>query len=214
MFTGIIQEQGTVVVVERSRGLVRLAVEASQTAARVRPLESVAVNGVCLSAISVKPPVIQFEIIPETQDVTTLGALRRGARVNLEPSLLLTDRLNGHVVLGHVDGVGKVVESRQVAGERILEIRVAPELRQQLVSKGPVTLDGVSLTVGRTLTRSTFAVHLIPETLRQTTLATKTAGERVNIEIDYLAKLVREALRRRSSAPTQARTRRTTARVR
>lgn len=208
MFTGIIHEQGTVAAVERLRGLVRLTVDAPRTAPRVRPLESVAVNGVCLSVVSVTPPAIRFELIPETQEVTALGALRCGARVNLEPSLSLTDRLNGHVVLGHVDGVATVIASRQVSGERVLELRVSAELGACLVSKGPVTLEGVSLTVGRTPTPTTFAVHVIPETLRHTTLAAKTAGDRLNVEIDYLAKLVRQAVRGRPPAPPRPRARR------
>ena len=189
MFTGIVQEIGTVAKVERPRGLIRLTVTAPKTAGRIQRLESVAVNGVCLTAVSVRPPAITFEAIGETQRVTTLGAARRGGRVNLEPSLRLTDRLNGHVVMGHVDGVGTVVARRERPAELALTVRVGPFVRRFLVPKGPVTLDGVSLTVGRTVTGSAFTVHLIPETLRQTTLRALAAGDRVNVEADYLAKL-------------------------
>ena len=132
------------------------------------------------------------------QRVTTLGALRRGEPVHLEPSLTLTDRLGGQLLFGHVDGVGTITRRRPLAGEVGLEIRVGPRLRRLLVPKGPVAVDGVSLTVGERLTASTFSVHLIPETLRQTTLRRLAAGDRVNIELDYFAKLIRQFLRTRT----------------
>jgi riboflavin synthase len=195
MFTGIIREIGTVARRERSRGVIRVTIAAPRTARRVQRLESVAVNGVCLSVVAVRRDTLLVEVIRETQRLTTLGSLERGSRVNLEPSLSLTDRLNGHVVLGHVDGTGAVSARRAQAGELVLTIRLASALRRRLVPKGPVTVDGVSLTVGRSLTPSTFSVHLIPETLRQTTLASRRVGDRVNIEVDYFAKLVQQFLR-------------------
>lgn len=125
MFTGIIQEIGTVASVGYSKGLVQLAIHAPKTASRVQRLESVSVNGACLSIVDLRRETLLFEVIRETQRVTTLGFLRRGDRVNLEPSLLLSDRLNGHIVLGHVDGMGRVVKRRQLAGELAFEIRLA-----------------------------------------------------------------------------------------
>jgi len=195
MFTGIIRELGTVARVERSRGLLRLTIHAPKTASRIERLESVAVNGVCLSVVDVRQGTCAFEVIPETQRLSTLGRLRRGDRLNVEPSLSVTDRFNGHVVLGHVDGMGTVVKRWQLAGERILEIRVTPSLRALLVSKGPVAIDGVSLTIGRVVGRSAFTIHLIPETLRHTTLNERTVGARVNVELDYIAKLIRQYVR-------------------
>ena len=192
MFTGIVQELGIVGRVERSKGLTRLSVHAPKTASRVRRLESVAVNGVCLSVVDVNRQAMVFEVIPETQRLTTLGTLRSGQRVHLEPSLSVTDRLGGHLVFGHVDAVGTVVKRRQAPGELVVEIRVAPSVRKLLVPKGPVAVDGVSLTVGASLTASTFAIHLIPETLRGTELSFRKAGERVNVELDYFAKLIRQ----------------------
>ena len=189
MFTGIVQEMGTVSRIQRANGVVRLTVDAPKTAATVHPLESVAVNGVCLSGVARRSPSLAFEMIAETQRLTTLGALRAGERVNLEPSLRLSDRLNGHLVFGHVDGIGTVTARRQLSGETVLQIAVPRRLGSYLVSKGPVTLDGISLTVGRVPTASSFTVHLIPETLRQTTLAGRHAGARVNVEVDYFAKL-------------------------
>ena len=194
MFTGIIQELGTVWRVERSRGLSRLTVAAPAVAARVRILESVAVNGVCLTVVDVRRPAMTFELIGHTQRLTTLGALRRGERVHVEPSLSLSDRLSGHLVFGHVDGLGAVVKRRQHAGELVLELRVPEALRRLVVPKGPVAVDGVSLTVGDTPTRLTFTVHLIPETLRQTALRGRKVHDRVNVEVDYFAKLVAQLI--------------------
>ncbi len=190
MFTGIIQEVGTLGRMERSGGLVRLTVHAPKTASRVRPLESVAVDGVCLTVVRVREAALTFEVIRETQTLTSLGHLRTGDRINLEPSLSVTDRFNGHILFGHIDGVGTVIRRRQLMGELILEIRLAPVLRKFLVPKGPVTVDGVSVTVGKDVGASTFTVHLIPETLRQTTLGSRNIGNRVNLELDYFAKLI------------------------
>ena len=194
MFTGIIQELGTVSRIARTKGVVRLSVHAPHAASRIQRLESVAVNGVCLSVVDVRRPTLMFEMIPETLRRTSLGRLRSGDRVHLEPSLSVSDRLNGHLVFGHVDGTATIVRQRQRPGELILTLRVAPALRRFLVPKGPITVDGVSLTVGDAPTASTVTVHLIPETLRQTTLGRRRVGERVNIEVDYLAKLVTQFL--------------------
>jgi riboflavin synthase len=196
MFTGIVREMGTVERIERRKGLVRLAILAPNTAAQVGRLESVLVNGACLSVVDVTRRTIVFEAIPETQRLTSLGTLRRGDRVHLEPSLTLSDRVHGHIVFGHVDGMASVVTRRQLSGELVCELRVPAYLRTFLVPKGPVTVDGVSLTVGR-VTRSTFTIHLIPETLRQTTLSTRQVGDKVNIELDYIAKLVHQFMGRR-----------------
>lgn len=190
MFTGIIREIGTVVRRERRGGVIRLSVGAPATAARVEPLESVSVNGVCLSVVQVRQGSLIFEVIPETQRLTGLSTVRAGTRVNLEPSLSVADRLGGQLLFGHVDGLGHIVRCRQASGERVLEIRVGPALRRFLVLKGPVALDGVSLTVGRLLKPGLFAVHLIPETLRRTTLSVRKAGDAVNVELDYIAKLI------------------------
>ena len=199
MFTGIVHEVGTVVGVERSRQLVRLTVAAPKTAARLESLDSVAVHGVCLTVIERAQGAMRFEVIPETQQVTTLGTIRRGDRVHLEPSLRLCDRLGGHVLLGHVDGTGTILTRQERGGALVWRLRVAQALRRLLVPKGPVALDGVSLTVGGALTGATVTVHLIPETLRQTTFAARRVGDRVNIELDYLAKLVRHFLHQRST---------------
>lgn len=198
MFTGIIRELGTVERITRAQGITRLAIRAPGIALRVQRLESISINGVCLSVVDIRQQMLVFEMITETQRLTTLAALRTGNRVHLEPSLSITDRLNGHIVFGHVDGLGKIVKRRDLKGELILEIRIPTSLRPFLVSKGPVAVDGVSLTVGKTLTASTFTIHLIPETLRTTTLRSRTVGDRVNVELDYFAKLVHQFLSSRN----------------
>jgi riboflavin synthase len=204
MFTGIVREIGTVTRVKRGSGIIRLAVQAPRIAALVQPMESIAVNGVCLTVVAARAGVFDVEMIPQTQRLTSLPSLRAGMRLNLEPSLGMTDRFNGHVVLGHVDGVGRVRARRQIKGELILEIGIERRLRAYLVPKGPVAVDGVSLTVGSVLTQASFRIHLIPETLRRTTLAQRQLGDGVNIEIDYFAKLVRQVLRANAAASFQA----------
>lgn len=204
MFTGIVQEIGTVARVQRANGLLRLVVLAPKTAAKVANLESVAVDGVCLSVVSVRQGTVTFEVIPQTQRLTALGALRRGDRVNVEPSLTLTDRLSGHIVFGHIDATGRVTGRVQRAGERVLTIRFPAALRRFLIAKGPVTLDGVSLTVAKVLRGSSLTVHLIPETLHQTTLGERRIGERVNLELDYFAKLIEQFVKRHGAARVRA----------
>ena len=204
MFTGIIRELGTVDRVERATGLIRLAVYAPKTAQRLEPMESVAVDGVCLTVVAIRRRMILFEAIPETQRMTTLGTLRSGDRVHLEPSLALSDRLGGHLLLGHVDGLGTVIRRRQRSGELALDIRVPPRALALLVPKGPVAVNGVSLTVGD-IGRSACTIHLIPETLRRTALGDLEAGDGVNIEVDYMAKLVRHFLDHATYATLSAR---------
>ncbi len=190
MFTGIIREIGTVGRVQRSGGILFLEIHAPKTAAHVEPLESVAVNGVCLTAVRVERSIVGVEVIGESQRCTTLGRLRAGDRVHVEPSLRLSDRLSGHVVLGHVDGTGTIVKRAQRAGALVLTIRADAAARRLLVPKGPIAVDGVSLTVGPQVRGGMFTIHLIPETLRHTMLATRRQGDRVNVEADYLAKVV------------------------
>ena len=196
MFTGIVQDIGTVVERRASDGVLRLRIQAPKTVEGLSLGASVAVNGVCLTAVRVQAGTFTVEAIPETARATNIGRLAAGSRVNLERSLRLSDRLDGHLVLGHVDGAGKIVRVRPAAGQLQLEIRLERSLARFLVPKGPVTVDGVSLTVGPAVSRGTFSVFLIPETLRQTVLSQRKAGDLVNLELDYVAKLVLQ--RRRS----------------
>jgi len=198
LFTGIVETTGEVLA--RKAGLLRLR--------PARPLkgpaagESIAVNGVCLTLDRVMKGELEFRLLPETLRATTLGGLKPGRRVNLERSLRAGGRVGGHWVLGHVDGKGRVATRRQVKGTLTLEISLPPALGALLVPKGPVTVDGVSLTIDLPVpgtrrvpgTDVRFSVHLVRYTLSATTLAEKKPGDEVNLEMDPVAKILRGML--------------------
>jgi riboflavin synthase len=186
MFTGIVREIGTVARVERSEDGARLRVGA-ELAGGLKPGDSVAVNGACLTAVDASGEAFEAEVMNQTLTLTTLGELEPGDQVNLEPPLRAGDPLGGHLVQGHVDGTGRV---DSVAGDgfaRRVEVAVPPELRRFIVERGSVAVDGVSLTVAG-LTEAGFEASLIPETLERTTLSRVTGGSRVNLEMDVIAR--------------------------
>jgi riboflavin synthase len=193
VFTGIIRERGHVAAVDHGAAGVRLSVEAPATAGQVAIGDSVAVNGVCLTAVTADGGVLVFDAVPETIQRSSLGGLEPGDEVNVEPALRVGEPLGGHYVQGHVDGVGRV---RSVASEDD-DVRVwidaAPELLRYLVEKGSVTLEGVALTVTH-VDEDGFAVALVPHTLAVTTLSSLAAGDPVNLEVDVLAKYVERLL--------------------
>ncbi len=192
MFTGLIAAVGNVTEVEQDGEGATLTI-ASGLAGELREGDSIAVNGVCLTATDVRDESFRAQAMIETLERSALGALQAGARVNLELALRVQDRLGGHVVQGHVDGTGTVLATRAEGFARVLEIELEPRLARYLVEKGSVTLDGVSLTVSA-LSDDGFSVSLIPETLQRTTLGAVREGERVNIEVDILAKHVERLL--------------------
>lgn len=200
MFTGIVRELGTVAAVKRGREGDRLSIHAPKTAPRLAVGESLAVNGVCLSVVGIRDGALEFDVIPETRRRTNLGRLSSGDRVNLEHSLTLSDRLSGHLVLGHVDGMGRVLRVDNAKGETHVTIRIDRAVRRYLVPKGSIAVDGVSLTVGPTLSPTAFSVFLIPETRTQTTLGLRRVGDLVNIEADYFAKLILQRWQQRPDA--------------
>jgi riboflavin synthase len=165
-------------------------------AEELAPGDSVAVNGVCLTAAAVDGDTFTAQAIEETLRRTSLGGLRAGASVNLELPLRAGERLGGHVVQGHVDGTGTVRATREDGFARVLEIDLEPQLGRYLVEKGSVALDGVSLTVSA-LGDDAFEVALIPETLARTNLGAVVAGDAVNVEVDILAKHVERLLEAR-----------------
>ncbi len=195
MFTGLIAALGEVASVERDDHGARITVHSS-LAAQLREGDSVAVNGVCLTATHVHDESFQAQAMTETLARSSLGELATGAPVNLELALRAQDRLGGHVVQGHVDGTGTVRAARSEGFARVLEIDTDPRLTRYLVEKGSVALDGVSLTVSA-LSGDGFSVSLIPETLQRTNLGAIDAGARVNIEVDILAKHVERLLDQR-----------------
>jgi riboflavin synthase len=186
MFTGLIADLGSVVAIERDDGGARLRI-ATRLADQLAEGDSVAVNGVCLTASGVREDSFGADAMAETLMRSSLGELQQGAPVNLELALRAEDRLGGHVVQGHVDGTGTVAQIAEDGIARVLEIEIEPPLERYLVEKGSVALDGVSLTVSALHERG-FSVSLIPETQRRTTLGGLTPGSRVNVEVDVLAK--------------------------
>lgn len=196
MFTGIVEEVGTVRALE-ARGAARVLVAACDVVrADARVSDSIAVNGVCLTVVEIGEDALGFDVIPETLSKTGLGGLSPGDPVNLERALRVGDRLGGHFVQGHVDGVGRVSDVA-MDGEWYTITVAAPEIvRRYLVPHGSVTVDGVSLTVAN-ITRDGFSVALIPHTLEHTSLGTKKTGDSVNLEADMLGKYVETLLRGR-----------------
>jgi riboflavin synthase len=192
MFTGIIEDLGTVVSLEPLAAAGRLTVRAA-TLSEVRPGDSVAVNGVCLTAAEVGETEFTADVMSETLTRSTLGKLAPGDPVNLELAVTPTTRLGGHIVQGHVDGVGTVRDRRPSEHWDEVDVELPEGLARYVVEKGSVTLDGVSLTV-TAVAGPVVGVSLIPETLRRTTLGTRRVGERVNVEVDVLAKYVERLL--------------------
>lgn len=189
MFTGIVVEQGEVRRAKQRRGLLELEVEASAVAKELNVGDSVAVNGVCLTATAASRRRFAAEAMEETLALTTLGSLRRGSKVNLELAARLDTRIGGHLVQGHVDGKATALRVEPDQGAVRVWFSAPAEILRYLVPKGSITLDGVSLTlveVGRT----SFQVALIPHTLAATTLGRIEKGSEVNVEVDVLAKYV------------------------
>jgi riboflavin synthase len=186
MFTGLIAEMGTVTALDRDGEGATLTVRA-RLADELGAGDSIAVNGVCLTAIAARDGRFEAEAMQETLRRSSLGALAVGDRVNLELPLRADGRLGGHIVQGHVDGVGSVAAVREQGLARVLTIAAEPQLARYLVEKGSVAVNGVSLTVSA-LPEQGFEVSLIPETLERTNLGAAAPGDLLNLEVDVLAK--------------------------
>ncbi len=193
MFTGIVRERGRVAAIDGGAEGVRLRVEAPATAAEVSVGDSVAVGGVCLTVVEIAAPQLSFDAVPETLGRTALGRLRPGAEVNLEPALRAGEPLGGHVMQGHVDGVGRVRSVEPEGDGSRIWIDAPPAVLRYCVEKGSIAVDGTSLTVAA-LDDAGFAVALIPHTLSETTLGALRPGDEVNLEADVLAKYVERLL--------------------
>ena len=196
MFTGIIEELGTVAAMESRAAGARLGVRCATVLSDASEGVSIAVNGVCLTAVDVRPDSFSADVSPETLRRTNLGALRAGARVNLERPLAPTGRLSGHIVQGHVDGTGELVSLDALGDDNWwLRVRVPAELDPFMVFKGSIAIDGISLTIAA-LEGDMLSVTIIPHTFRNTTLGGYQPGARVNLECDVLAKHVEKLLRK------------------
>jgi len=188
VFTGLVEDLGTIAAVEPVPQGERLSIQTRFEG--LKHGDSVAVDGVCLTAVAMQPGRFTADVSAETLARSTLGARKPGDRVNLERPLALGDRLGGHLVLGHVDGVGEIV-SRQAIGEGVrVELRLPGGLAPLVVSKGSIALDGISLTVNELLDPDRISLFIIPETLRATTWGEKGPGAKVNVEADILGKHV------------------------
>jgi riboflavin synthase len=195
MFTGLIREVGVVAAIDADGEGLRLTIEAPETARAAELGDSVALSGVCLTVVDRTDGRLAFDAVPETLARTSLQTLEPGSRVNVEPALRAGEPLGGHYVQGHVDGVGSVRSVEPEGDGKRIWVDAPADLLRYVVEKGSVAVEGTSLTVAD-LDDAGFAIALIPHTLSQTTLDSLAAGDRVNLEVDVLAKYVEKLVRR------------------
>ena len=189
MFTGLIEETGVVQFIKQKGGSVIFTIQGKKTVKNLRIDHSIAVEGVCLTVIKRTAKTFDIQAVEETMKKTTLGTLREGSLVNLERPLLPSDRLGGHFVLGHVDGLGKVTKLQYLESSWIFWIQVPKRFAQHLVPVGSIAVNGVSLTMAE-VRRNSFAVSIIPHTMEVTTFKLLQPGIAVNLEFDVLGKYV------------------------
>lgn len=200
MFTGIVEEMGAVSAIEKSLAGTRLTFLASTVMNDLKIGDSVSVNGTCLTVVSRGEREFSVEVSPETLAVTTLGHLTAGAAVNLERAMRLNERLGGHMVSGHIDGIGTIATRRPEGNAIILECEAPKEILRYCVPKGSITVDGISLTINQVTDRS-FTLAIIPHTAKVTTLGLKRVGDQVNLESDLIGKYVERLLQERGMLP-------------
>ncbi|MDR1134328.1 MAG: riboflavin synthase [Synergistaceae bacterium] len=190
MFTGLVECVGETVSIAISReGMAEIAIRARSIASEISPGESVAVAGACLTATGSDGEIFRAQMMPETRRATRLGSLKPGDAVNLERALKTGGRLDGHMVLGHVDEVGEILDVETAGGSKIIRVSASGKISWGTAPKGSVAIDGVSLTIIDS-GRGGFSIGLIPDTLRRTTLGSVERGHRVNVEIDVIARYV------------------------
>ncbi|WP_327085866.1 riboflavin synthase [Nonomuraea sp. NBC_01738] len=195
MFTGIIEEMGEVVALEPGGGAVVLSVRGATVTSDAGHGDSIAVNGVCLTVVEVKDDVFTVDVMKESLDRTSLGALAPGSAVNLERAVRADQRLGGHIVQGHVDGTATLLSRDPGEHWDNLRFSLPPDLSRYVAEKGSIAIDGISLTV-TTVDEDSFGVSLIPTTLRLTTMGAREPGDLVNLEVDVIAKYVEKLVAR------------------
>jgi riboflavin synthase len=198
MFTGIIEELGTVVAIEEQPDAKRMTFSGPNVTSDVSRGDSIAVSGACLTAVEIEGSTFTADVMHETLRLTALGSLSVGSVVNLERAMNAATRFGGHMVLGHVDGVGEVVSREPSSNWEWVTIRIPLSLMKYVVLKGSITIDGISLTVND-VTSDTVSFSLIPETLRLTTLGSKGPGDLVNVEADIMAKHIEKLMESRNN---------------
>lgn len=198
MFTGIIEELGTVTAWDRTADAAKLSVQAPIAASDAQHGDSISVGGVCLTVVDQGPDWFTADVMAMTIEMSTLANIQLGQRVNIERAARLNSRLGGHIVQGHIDGTSEVLEITPGSAWRVIRFSLAPDVAALVARKGSIAIDGVSLTVSA-VGDDWFEVSLIPETLTATTLGTLKTGDRVNIETDILARHVARLTQRSSS---------------
>jgi riboflavin synthase len=193
MFTGLIKSVCTVKSASAAAGGMRLAVDLGELAGESKIGDSIAVNGVCLTIAELRGGIAEFEVSGETLAKSALGKLKSSSPVNVEPAMGATDRFGGHFVLGHVDGTGTIKAIRRRGEFADIEFATSPELLAQMVVKGSVPVDGISLTI-TAISGNSFSISIIPETLKKTILGTAKVGDTVNIETDIIIKAIKKQL--------------------
>jgi riboflavin synthase len=198
VFTGIVRELGRIESLNGESAGIRLRVVAPVTASLTAAGDSVAVNGVCLTAVDVEGGVLAFDAVPETLRRSSLSRLAEGGSVNVEPAVRAGEPLGGHIVQGHVDGVGRVLRLEPEGEGASLTVEAPQDLLRYMVEKGSITVEGVSLTIAA-LAPDSFEIALVPHTLQATTLGSLAPGDEVNLEVDVLAKYVERLLGARNA---------------
>ena len=203
MFSGIVEEMGAVSVLNKSMAGTRLTIIAATVMGDLAIGASVSVNGTCLTVVARTEQDFLVDVSPETLQVTTLGSLASGSPVNLERAMKLNDRIGGHMVSGHVDGIGALRRRHQDGNALILEVEAPKDILRLCVAKGSITVDGISLTINDVTERS-FLVSIIPHTAKVTTLGLKQVGDQVNLESDLIGKYVERLLQERGILPPKS----------
>jgi riboflavin synthase len=197
MFTGIIEELGTIVAIEDQEDAKRITIQGPLVTSDVSRGDSIAVSGACLTAIELEGDKFTADVMNETLRLTSLGGAKVGDRVNLERAMNATTRFGGHMVLGHVDGLGEIRSRELSENWEWVRVYVPADLMRYIVLKGSITVDGVSLTVNE-IGEGFIGLSLIPETMRLTTLGTKQPGDKVNLEVDIMAKHIERLMEGRN----------------
>jgi len=198
LFTGIIEGSGIIKQIEKKNGGAVLTIETDISLDKTKTGDSIAVNGACLTAVDLKKNIFKVDMAPETLKRTTFNNASTGTKVNIERALRLSDRLDGHLVSGHIDGTGVIASKIKKSNAWILSISVPKPLARQMIEKGSVAIDGISLTINKCSDKE-FEISVIPHTMKVTTLEGKNVGDKVNIETDMLGKYVQKFLSRDSS---------------
>lgn len=198
MFTGLIEDKGKVVSLTQSGENWKLIVETALPVADIKIGDSIAINGACLTVEEMSGQLLTFHTLYETLDRTSLGSVTAGSPVNMERALRFGDRLDGHIVSGHIDTTVELLSVKQTATDIIVKLQLPKGYELQLIEKGSIAIDGISLTIAK-LTDSYFTVHLIPVTWEHTNLSEKRTGDKINIETDVIGKYIQRQLNKTAS---------------